>query len=236
MAEVSATYAPGLYQHDLPATFASNAVAPDIYAITFYADNTLVTPLGTAEVRVGTVDTLDALPATLASAHGAGSWLTASGFATAGALATAQSSLDAIQGAGFTPGTDDLHAARVLVAALPATLAGAHGAGSWATATGFATAADVAASTAAIEAYGQAHWATADISTLATAASLAAVAVDATKARRALWNRRTLSSAGLFTLYADDASTTLATATITDKDGAAITLQTGEAARSTALV
>jgi hypothetical protein len=122
------------------------------------------------------------------------------------------------------------------IGALPATLAGAHGAGSWATATGFATAADVAASTAAIEAYGQAHWVTADISTLATAASLAAVAVDATKARRALWNRRTLSSAGLFTLYADDASTALATATVTDKDGAAITLQTGEAARSTALV
>lgn len=99
-----------------------------------------------------------------------------------------------------------------------------------------ATSLDVAASTAAIEAYGQAHWVTADISTLATAASLAAVAADATKARRALWNRRTLSSAGLFTLYADDAATPLATASITDKDGGAITLQTGEAARSTALV
>ena len=59
---------------------------------------------------------------------------------------------------------------------------------------------------------------------------------DNPKVRRALWNRRTLSSAGLFTLYADDATTTLATATVTDKDGAAITLQTGEAARSTALV
>lgn len=73
-------------------------------------------------------------------------------------------------------------------------------------------------------------------STLATAANLALVAVDTTKSRRALWNRRTLSSLGLFTLYADDAVTALATATVTDVTGGAITVAAGDAARTTALV
>lgn len=73
-------------------------------------------------------------------------------------------------------------------------------------------------------------------STLATAANLALVAVDTTKTRRALWNRRTLSSLGLFTLYADDAVTALATATVTDVTGGAITVAAGDAARTTALV
>jgi hypothetical protein len=73
------------------------------------------------------------------------------------------------------------------------------------------------------------------LSDVATATALAAVATDATKSRRALWNRRALTSLGVFTLYADDAVTPLATATVTDKDGAAITLATGDAARTTAL-
>lgn len=73
------------------------------------------------------------------------------------------------------------------------------------------------------------------LSDVATATALAAVATDATKSRRALWNRRALTSLGVFTLYADDAVTPLATATVTDKDGAAITLATGNAARTTAL-
>ena len=85
-------------------------------------------------------------------------------------------------------------------------------------------------------AHGAGTWATADISTLATAASLAAVAADTTKSRRALYNRRTLNGAGLFTLYADDAVTPLYVATVTDVTGGANTVSAGEPARTTALV
>ena len=73
-------------------------------------------------------------------------------------------------------------------------------------------------------------------STLATAAALTAVATDTTKTRRALYNRRSLSSLGLFSLYADDAVTVLYTATVTDVTGSAVTVAAGDAARTTALV
>lgn len=244
MDPVNATYAPGLYFRVFDATFPSNAVAPDIYAITFYADATLSTPLGTAEVRVGTVDTLDATATTattvLARTDVATSTRAAPGAAMtlqADAITAATIAAGAI-GASEAPLLANLDAA-VSTRATAAALATAQGnittiLGYGAPPSAAAVSAQVAADLAG--AHGAGSWATADISTLATAASLAAVATDATKARRALWNRRTLSSAGLFTLYADDAVTVLATATITDKDGAAITLQTGEAARSTALV
>lgn len=170
MSQVDATYAPGLYFRVFDATFPSNAVAPDIYAITFYADATLTTPIGTAEVRVGTVDTINSLPTgvDLLDAVNEIEGNTANGFAE-------------IKGVGWTD-ADTLHeiaafgappSAATIATQVNTTLAGIHGAGSWATATGFATAADVAASTAAIEAYGQAHWVTA--TGFATAGDVAAV-------------------------------------------------------------
>lgn len=55
--------------------------------------------LGGIDTTSGTTKTLDALLAALNSAHGAGSWATATGFATSGALATAQSDLDILTGA-----------------------------------------------------------------------------------------------------------------------------------------
>lgn len=54
--------------------------------------------------------------ADLTTAHGSGSYQTATGFATSGALSTAQGDITAIKGAGFTAGADDLHSARVLQA------------------------------------------------------------------------------------------------------------------------
>ncbi len=113
-----------------------------------------------------------AVAASLASAHGGGSWLTAdvSSLATSSAMATAQASLDAIKGVGFVGGTDDLHAAHALLAGAAtgselstsvssinghvdgavaplATLVAlgvvqTHGDSTWATATGFSVAGD----------------------------------------------------------------------------------------------
>ena len=67
MDPVDATYAPGLYSYNFSMLFASNAVAPDIYRIAFYADTTLATPLGTAEIRVGTVTTINTTAAGVAA-------------------------------------------------------------------------------------------------------------------------------------------------------------------------
>ena len=59
LAPTDPTYEPGIYWHTFEPAAASNAVAPDIYRVTYYADATLDAPLGTAEIRVGTVDTID---------------------------------------------------------------------------------------------------------------------------------------------------------------------------------
>lgn len=62
---------------------------------------------------------------TTLTSHGDSAWATAIGFATSGALATAQtgitstnSTLTAIQGAGWTGGTDDLHSLRTFTGTL----------------------------------------------------------------------------------------------------------------------
>lgn len=200
--------------------------------------------------------------ADIATAHGAGSYQTAS---VAGLALEA--TLTAMKGATFDGATDSLEAlrnrgdaawitgsgwavpgdamtltagertaiqAKILDDATPfhgASIASILAFGAPPSAATIATQVDTTLSGA----HGAGSWLTADISTLATAAALAAVATDATKSRRALWNRRALTSLGVFTLYADDAVTPLATATVTDKDGAAITLATGNAARTTAL-
>ena len=60
LAPTDPTYEPGVYWHAFEPQSASNAAAPDIYRVTYYADATLDAPLGSAEIRVGTVDTIDA--------------------------------------------------------------------------------------------------------------------------------------------------------------------------------
>lgn len=141
MEPLDAAY-PGIYTQHFSQEFPGNAVSPDIYTVWIYDGAQLV---GMGRLRIGMADTIiatgadvAALPATLAGAHGAGSWATATGFATP------------------TNVTDGV----------TATLAGivsAHGAGSYVTASvaGLATSSDVATAVAAIEAYGQAHWQTA---------------------------------------------------------------------------
>ena len=183
LAPTDPTYEPGVYWHAFEPQSASNAVAPDIYRVTYYADATLNAPLGTAEIRVGTVDTLDALPATLA---------------------------------------------------------GAHGAGSWATASGFATAADVAASTAAIEAYGQAHWVTADVSGVPAAVWATAYGTPSANTfgwlawRLAQWGteiaQKRIVGQNLL-LQSIGGGTTYATVPLKDISGGVITPATGEPAQ-----
>ena len=72
-------------------------------------------------VATGTPPTAAAISAQvnsdLSTAHGAGSYQTATGFATSSALTTAQGDITAIKGAGFVGGTDDLHTAHGLLAA-----------------------------------------------------------------------------------------------------------------------
>lgn len=59
LAPTDPTYEPGVYWHAFEPQSASNAAASDIYRVTYYADATLDAPRGTAEIRVGTVDTID---------------------------------------------------------------------------------------------------------------------------------------------------------------------------------
>lgn len=67
LAQVSATYNAGLYFREFDLAAIVGAVAPDIYRIAFYGDNTLDLPLDTGEIRVGTVDTIDDTAATAAT-------------------------------------------------------------------------------------------------------------------------------------------------------------------------
>lgn len=68
--EISATTDGGAYWWPFDLAFIDNRVAPDIYRATFYADATLDAPLGVAEIRVGTVDTIDATAADAAATLG----------------------------------------------------------------------------------------------------------------------------------------------------------------------
>ena len=155
-------------------------------------------------------------------ARGDSAWITATGFAVAGdAMTLTAGALTSVQ-AKILDDATPFHGASI------ATIA-AFGAPPSAATISTQVAADLAT------AHGAGSWLTADISTLATSAALASVATDTTKARRALYNRRTLSAGGLFTLYADDAVTSLYTATVTDVTGGAITVSAGEPARTTAL-
>ena len=70
LAPTDPTYEPGVYWHAFEPQSASNAVAPDIYRVTYYADATLNAPLGSAEIRVGTVDTIDATAADVSTVLG----------------------------------------------------------------------------------------------------------------------------------------------------------------------
>lgn len=282
MAPTDPTYEPGVYWHAFEPQSASNAVAPDIYRVTYYADDTLDMPLGSAEIRVGTVDTIDTTAtttsATLArtdvatstrAAPGAAMTLAAdaitsatiaagaigaseapllanldaavSSRATAAALATAQGNITTILGYGAPP------SAAAVSAQVAADLAGAHGAGSWVTATGFATPGDVAASTAAIEAYGQAHWVTAtgfatsgDVSAVPAAVWATAYGTPSANTfgwltwRLAQWGTEIADKAivgQLLVLRSLDLATTYASVTLRDKDGGLITPATGEPAR-----
>ncbi len=137
--EVSATTDKGAYFWPYDAAFPSNAVAPDVYAITFYADATLNSPLGRSEIRVGTVDTINTVSTRTDVATSTravpGSAMTLSdgallpakigaGFVTAMQSGLAlEATLTDIKGASFSTGTDSLRAIRVLVSALPTTTA-----------------------------------------------------------------------------------------------------------------
>ena len=213
------TYAPGLYLWMFDLAFPSNAVHPDIYAVTFYADATLTTPLGTTEIRVGTVDTIDA---------------------TATALATAQASINAIQGAGFTAGVDDLHAAHTLQATLATT-------GAAMTLTAPALTAIQAkilddatpfhgASIATIAAFGAPPTAAA-IGTAVWATAYGTPSINTfgwLTWRLAQWGTEIADKAivgQLLVLRSLDLATTYASVTLRDKDGGLITPATGEPAR-----
>ena len=226
---VDAVEWPGLYQGtalDLSAVVGGVAVGA-VLTVTYYTTAPTALTLDQDELRVvaagaTSADVTAGTAAVLAGIitdHGAGAYTTATGFAVPGSAMTLAA--DAITAGTIAAGAIGASEAPLL-ANLDAAVTSRASAANLTTAqtdiTTLLTRVDVASST------------------LATAANLALVAVDTTKSRRALWNRRTLSSLGLFTLYADDAVTSLATATVTDKDGAAITLNTGDAARTTALV
>ena len=226
---VDAVEWPGLYQGtalDLSAIVGGVAVGA-VLTVTYYTTAPSALTLDQDELRVvaagaTAADVTAGTAAVLAGIitdHGAGSYATATGFAVPGSAMTLAA--DAITSATIAAGAIGASEAPLL-ANLDAAVSTRASAANLTTAqtdiTTILTRVDVASST------------------LATAANLALVATDTTKTRRALYNRRSLSSLGLFSLYADDAVTVLYTATVTDVTGSAITVAAGDAARTTALV
>jgi len=104
-------------------------------------------------------------------AQGDAAWVTATGFSTPADVTAARDAILTQGGAGPWT-TADLTGLATLAAL---TALETHGDATWATATGFAVAADVAASTAAIIAQGDTAWITADLTGIATSVELAAL-------------------------------------------------------------
>ncbi len=146
--------------HSAHATQAAGATASALATLQSTANtiNVAVSSLPSASANA------TAVASTLASAHGAGSWLTAD----VSALAL-ESSLTSALGVGFIGGMDDLHALRAAVAAIP-TGAAPTAADVWAYGTreltgigssGIASSTNVTDAATALANYGDAHWVTA---------------------------------------------------------------------------
>lgn len=177
-------------------------VTNGVAAVEGYGDSHWSTAVGFA-----TPSDISGLAATLASAHGAGSWATATsvtvsdktGFLLSATIGWGGSALPTIGTSTLTAQQVWEYATRTLTAfgftvastvsgtvggiagttqtfdALSTLLTSLHGAGAWATATGFATPTNVTDAISAIESYGNARWATADVSALALQSTLNAV-------------------------------------------------------------
>ncbi len=143
-------------------------IAPAIAAELATSQSAITTAItaSTTTVNAHSDTVATALPAAintaLGTSHGVGAWTTATGFATPTNVTDSTTAVNAH--------TDTV--ATALPAAINTALGAAHGTGQWITATGFATPANVTDARDAIETYGDIHWPTANISTLATSTAL----------------------------------------------------------------
>ena len=301
----------------------ASAIATSVWGTTGGLTNTVLAASAISAIQAGMAT---AVGLTALQGHGDSAWATATGFATSSALATAQTGINtisagvtAIQGTGFTGGTDDLHSAHALLAgaatgsalttavstidahtdsavaplataaalatdtaaiesaisSIPAApsasaistqvgtdLSGAHGAGAWTTATGFATPTNVSDAQAAINAHTDS--ATAPLATSsALASAMASLATALAAIPAEVWaadvssygtlaqvhlaggalyaikiiglNQMTevAGAPGTLTLYKDNGSV-YATMTLRDPTAGAVTASAGEPAQRSA--
>lgn len=253
MVELNATYAPGAYWWEWAWNNPSNNVFPTVLFITIKDGATVV---GRYEVRSGTVNTINTIAAfgappsaatisaqvnaDITTAHGAGSYQTAStaGLATGTNVSDAQAAILAKLPAALVGGRIDASvgamAANTLTASALAADAVTEMQSGLATAAALATA---QGNITTILGYGAPPTAAANAAAVwATTEGSGTMGASLALLRRRTTNKRHMNGTGVISFYADDGSTVEATATITDKDGVAISVASGDPARSSAEV
>ena len=246
-----ATYRPGVYVREFDLTFPSNAQVTDIYSGTIFLDGS---PIETVEIRSGTVNTINTIAAfgappsaatistqvnaDITTAHGAGSYQTAStaGLATGTNVTDARDAVLAKLPAALVGGRIDASvgamAADVLTSSALAGSAVTEIQAGLATAAALATA---QGNITTILGYGAPPSAAANAASVwSTTEGSGTMGASLALLRRRATNKRHMSGSGVISFYADDGTTVEKTVTITDKDGVAISVASGDPARSSA--
>jgi len=159
MAEVSATLAPGEYRYDWTAPAGDQTYMIRVDETGGTAKN--VPFHGEIKVDQWVADLATSAELAALESHGDATWSTATGFATAAALAALESHGDATwsTATGFAVPGDAMTLTAGAISAVDAALTGSHGAGNWITADVSSLA--TSAALAALESHGDATWSTA---------------------------------------------------------------------------